>query len=64
VGGLVFSQLGRIPVEGDVVDVDGYRLEVQSVSGRRVGKVRISVRDADAQDEADADADAEVATAE
>ena len=40
-GGLVFSELGRVPVVGDLVEVDGYSLEVQSVDGRRVGRVRI-----------------------
>ncbi|MFN8050542.1 MAG: hemolysin family protein [Acidimicrobiales bacterium] len=47
VGGLVFSELGRIPVVGDVVDVDGYRLVVESVDGRRVGSLRISAVDAE-----------------
>lgn len=41
VGGLVFSQLGRVPVAGDLVEVDGYELDVQTVDGRRVGRVRI-----------------------
>lgn len=46
-GGLVFSELGRVPVVGDVVAVDGYELEVQTVDGRRVGRVRISALVAD-----------------
>lgn len=46
-GGLVFSELGRVPVVGDVVAVDGYELEVQSVDGRRVGRVRINALAAD-----------------
>ncbi len=37
----MFSELGRVPVVGDLVEVDGYSLEVQSVDGRRVGRVRI-----------------------
>ena len=41
VGGLVFSQLGRVAEVGDVVDVERYRLVVESVEGRRVGRVRI-----------------------
>ena len=40
-GGLVFSELGRVPVVGDLVEVDGYSLEVQSVDGRRVGRVKV-----------------------
>jgi len=41
VGGLVFSQLGRVPAVGDVVEVEGYELSVHSVDGRRVGTVQI-----------------------
>ncbi len=40
-GGLVFSALGRVPEVGDVVEVEGYRLVVEEVDGRRVGQVRI-----------------------
>ncbi len=41
VGGLVFSELGRVPEEGDHVDVDRYRLVVEAVDGRRVSRVRV-----------------------
>jgi CBS domain containing-hemolysin-like protein len=40
-GGLVFSELGRVPEVGDVVEVDGYALHVESMEARRVGRVRI-----------------------
>lgn len=40
-GGLVMTLLGRIPVSGDRVDVDGFRLEVVDMDGRRVDKVLI-----------------------
>ncbi|MEZ5320623.1 MAG: hemolysin family protein [Microthrixaceae bacterium] len=40
-GGLVFSELGRVPEVGDVVNLDGYELRVQTVEGRRVGRVRV-----------------------
>lgn len=40
-GGLVFSQLGRVPAVGDVVDVEGYQLLVEAMDGKRVGRVRI-----------------------
>ncbi|MFQ5858239.1 MAG: hemolysin family protein [Anaerolineae bacterium] len=43
-GGLVFSQLGKIPVQGDRVRIDGVTIEVLSVVGRRIKKVRV-VRD-------------------
>lgn len=40
-GGLVMAALGRIPVEGDVVEVDGVRLEVERMDGRRVERVGV-----------------------
>ena len=39
VGGLIFHRIGRVPVPGDQVEVDGLRLTVESTDGRRVGKV-------------------------
>ena len=41
VGGLVFATLGRVPVEGERLELDGSVLTVESVQGRRVGKVVI-----------------------
>jgi len=49
VGGLVFSELGRLPKRGDVVKVAGYTLRVESVSENRVGAVRIRPPLADRQ---------------
>ena len=40
-GGLIFSQLGRVPDVGDEVQVDNVHLGVLSMHGRRIGKVRI-----------------------
>jgi CBS domain containing-hemolysin-like protein len=42
VGGLLFSLLGHVPVEGESVEVDGHRLRAEKVQGRRIGRVRIS----------------------
>ncbi len=39
-GGLIMSLLGRIPVPSDKVHVAGVRLEVVTMEGNRVGKVR------------------------
>jgi putative hemolysin len=40
-GGFLLSQLGKIPVPGDLVDVDGLKMEVVSTIGRRIKKVRV-----------------------
>jgi putative hemolysin len=42
VGGLVYSELGHVPTEGEEVTVAGHRLIAQRVLGRRIGKVRIT----------------------
>jgi CBS domain containing-hemolysin-like protein len=42
VGGLLYSLLGHVPVEGESADVDGHRLVAERVQGRRIGRVRIS----------------------
>ena len=41
VGGFVYDRLGKIPVVGDELRVDGLWLKVLSVSGKRIKKVRI-----------------------
>lgn len=41
VGGLVFRELGKMPSPGDAVTVDGVRITVQTVLGRRIRRVKI-----------------------
>jgi magnesium and cobalt exporter, CNNM family len=41
VGGLVFDLLGHVPEAGESVTVDGLRLVVDRVNGRRIERVRI-----------------------
>lgn len=41
VAGLLIEQLGRIPAKGEVVRFPGFEIEVESVSGPRVDKVRV-----------------------
>lgn len=41
VGGLVFRELGKMPSPGDDVTVDGVRITVQTVLGRRIRRVKI-----------------------
>ena len=53
VGGLVFGTLGRVPVPGDVVEVDGASLTVDRVDGRRVSRVRlVRLANSDVKDDA------------
>ena len=40
VGGLLFNVLGRVPVQGESVDVDGVRLVAERVQGNRIGRIR------------------------
>ncbi len=44
-GGLVFDRLGRIPVVGDTITVDGVRIVVESAEGRRLRKLHLTVVD-------------------
>ncbi|HLC05742.1 MAG TPA: hemolysin family protein [Anaerolineales bacterium] len=39
-GGFIYSQLGRVPTPGDVIETGSLRLIVEQVHGRRIRKVR------------------------
>jgi hypothetical protein len=41
-GGFVMAALGRIPRAGDEVVVEGYRVRVERMDGRRVDRVRLA----------------------
>ncbi|HMK62670.1 MAG TPA: hemolysin family protein [Acidimicrobiales bacterium] len=43
VGGLLFNLLGRVPVQGESVDVDGVHLVAERVQGNRIGRIRATV---------------------
>jgi len=43
-GGLIYDTLGRVPVPGDHLQVGPWRIEVLTVSGRRIRKVRMARR--------------------
>ncbi|HUS62298.1 MAG TPA: hemolysin family protein, partial [Acidimicrobiales bacterium] len=47
IGGLLLSELGHVPVEGEAVEVGGWRLVAQRVQGRRIGNVRLHRLEAD-----------------
>jgi CBS domain containing-hemolysin-like protein len=55
IGGLVFSDLGRLPKRGDKVDANGYELRVESVRENRIVLVRVRERHADDAAEGAAD---------
>lgn len=38
-GGFFYSELGRVPAEGDQLEVEGWLLTVEEVRGRRVGRI-------------------------
>ncbi|MHB8319848.1 MAG: hemolysin family protein [Acidimicrobiales bacterium] len=50
VGGLVLDLAGRVPREGETVEVDGFHLVVQRVQRRRIGRVKIVPHGADVND--------------
>ena len=52
VGGYVFSELGRLPKRGDVIQADGYRIRVESVRANRIVAVRIKPPTLQAADDA------------
>ncbi len=39
-GGLIYSRLGHVPVQGETVDLADWRLRVVSLDGRRINQVR------------------------
>jgi len=51
-GGLIYSKLGHVPIQGEAVEVAGWRFTVLSLEGRRIDDVR-------AEPVAQADADGE-----
>ena len=53
VGGYVYQMLGKIPSTGDVVNTDHLRIEVVSILGRRLRKLRINRIGVDASTPAD-----------
>jgi Mg2+/Co2+ transporter CorC len=38
-GGLIYALIGRVPAEGETVEVDGLTLRVEQVTGRRIRSV-------------------------
>jgi len=49
-GGYFYSELGRVPMEGDQLQVEDWHLRVEEVRGRRVGKIRARKQKAEEQE--------------
>lgn len=47
-GGFVTALLGRLPEEGDVIEIDGWEFEVADVDGFRVDRVRVRAPESEA----------------
>jgi Mg2+/Co2+ transporter CorC len=45
IGGLVYRELGKMPSPGDIVLVEGLKISVQSVIGRRIRRVKVELAD-------------------
>jgi CBS domain containing-hemolysin-like protein len=41
VGGMLIGLLGHVPAEGESVDIDGYRVQAERITGRRIKRVLI-----------------------
>lgn len=41
ISGLVFHQLGKLPLEGQELEIDGLKIIVEKVVGRRIAKLRL-----------------------
>jgi CBS domain containing-hemolysin-like protein len=39
-GGILYGNLGRVPLEGDTMHIDDWLLTIEEVRGRRIGKIR------------------------
>ncbi len=48
--GLIATRLARIPVKGDAVDLDGWRLEVLEIEHHRADRIRVTAPAADPAD--------------
>lgn len=50
-GGLIYSELGHVPVPDEVVEVGGWRFTVLSLEGRRIEEVRVeAISQSEAED--------------
>ena len=50
VGGLILDRLGRIPKQGESVEVDGIRFTVENITDMSIGLVTVELPDNPGQD--------------
>jgi putative hemolysin len=50
-GGFIYGEIGRVPVGGESVEVEGWILTVETVSARRIRKVRVRRKPAETETE-------------
>ena len=43
IGGLVYKELGKMPVVGDTVNFNDLEIVIQSTVGRRIGRLRVRI---------------------
>jgi putative hemolysin len=44
IGGFIYDKLGKIPLPGDRLQINGVEVEVLSTERRRIKKVKVTVR--------------------
>ena len=54
-GGFIYGEIGRVPVGGEAVEVEGWILTVETVSARRIRKVRVQRKPAETEAEENED---------
>lgn len=63
-GGYIYSKLGRVPVIGEVIEEERMVIRVQSIDGRRIRKVEVTLKTPASSDEAADNQDTEAQTEE
>jgi putative hemolysin len=51
VAGAIVATLGRLPKVGDSVELDGVRLKITKLDGRRAARIRVTILKSDAEPE-------------
>jgi CBS domain containing-hemolysin-like protein len=42
-GGYIYGKIGRVPIEGESINVEGWQISVEQVAGRRIRQVRVKL---------------------